>query len=231
MYAKACELVRNNVYGLIASSLRKEGDTVNMSFGNATGFMVSPGYIITAGHFVHVDKDFSKPIHNFFEIIKASNIGGQTQVAEFVAEDSVLDIAVLKGPEISEEKLLIKDGIMPRGTSCGFLGFPLSNVEVNPDGKKQFHLRERFQGGFISNFSKEERSPGKIYGYYETDGLMYEGSSGCPCFNTEGEIIGMQIASQMRKKKDGEGIDQVSLSLSISSPEIIKFLKDQSIPF
>ncbi|MFH1233353.1 MAG: hypothetical protein V1649_01725, partial [Patescibacteria group bacterium] len=92
-----------------------------------------------------------------------------------------------------------------------------------------FNLSERFQGAYISNYADMPTASGKILPFYEIDTLMYAGSSGCPGFDPEGEIIGMQVASVMQKNKDNAQSERMAISLVVPSTDIIKFLKEQKI--
>lgn len=226
MFEEACKKIRESVYGVIGTSvIQRNGPQVSVNATNATAFMVVPGYLITAAHFVHQENNILKPIHQNFEVIRAPEIGGSTEVATFVAEDPVRDVALLKIKSPKNSSILIlKNDILPRGNNCGFLGFPLSGVVFLPNGNKQFNLSERFQGAYISNYTNITNS-GVSVSRYEIDTLMYPGSSGCPGFNPEGEVIGMQIATVMQNSTTGNGPEHISIALVVPSIDISAFLK------
>src|SRR3989344_2766291 len=223
MFKEACKTVRESLYGVMGTSvLSKVGDKVSMNFTNGTAFMVAPGYLVTAGHFIHQENNPTKPIHQTFEVIRATEIGQNVEKAIFIARDPIRDLAILKIENPKNSSVLsLKNEILSRGDNCGFLGFPLSVVMVK-DGKKNFNLAERFQGAYISNYTPAPS-------LYEIDTLMYPGSSGCPGFNLEGEVIGMQVGSVMQKTKDNVQAERVAISTAIPSTEIIDFLKLQKI--
>jgi S1-C subfamily serine protease len=226
MFIKACKLVRECTYGVIGTSILKQnGPQVTINTTNATAFMIVPGFLITAAHFIHQENKPDKPIHQTFEATRIPDIGGKMEKAVFVAEDSARDIALLKIENSKNSSVVkLKDEILPRGTNCGFLGFPLANVEFTKDGKKQLNLFERFQGAFISNYLDHRDSSGRLLPFYEIDTLMYSGSSGCPGFNVEGEIFGMQVASVLQKNKDENKTERIAISLAVPSVDILKFL-------
>ena len=155
MFSKSSKQIRESIYGFLAVSVVAEnGPQKTVTASNGTAFMIKQGYLITAAHSVHQNADRNKPVHQTFELICATDIGQQMETAVFVAEDPLQDIALLK-IENPKNKIFVtlEEEIVPRGTSCGFLGFPLSEVKFMPNGQRQFALFERFQGAYISNYS------------------------------------------------------------------------------
>lgn len=231
MFAKASKEIRESTYGFLAGSvISRNGPQAMVNASNGTAFMVAHGYLITAAHSVHQEANPQKPVHEGFEFIRAPDIGQQMEKAIFVAEDPVHDIALLRieNPKNSSRVKLVKD-IIARGISCGFLGFPLANVEFFPDGKRQFHLFERFQGAYISNYITYNAGTPQERTLYEVDTLMYSGSSGCPAFTADGKVVGMQVASVIQKRKEDNQAERVAISLVVPSADILTFLKAQKI--
>lgn len=231
MFRKASKEIRESTYGFLADSVVAESGpqkTVNVSTG--TAFTVAPGYLITAAHSVHQENNLGKPVHQNFECIRAPDIGGQMEKAAFVAEDLVHDIALLKIEKPKNSSVIsFEKEIMPRGMSCGFLGFPLASFQFLPDGRRQFNLFERFQGAYISNYITHDRGQPRERTFYEIDTLMYSGSSGCPAFTVDGKVIGMQVASVMQKRKEDDQAERVAISLVVPSIEILTFLESRGI--
>lgn len=231
MFKEACQKIRESLYGIMGGSIIKRSEPdQTANFTNGTGFMVSPGYIVTAAHLIHVDNDPTKPVHQNFEVIRAPDIGQPTEKANFIAEDSARDIAVLKieGAKNTTTVNLATD-LMFRGENCGFLSFPLANIVFQQNGTRQFNLFERFQGAYISNYMEAIDPMGRKLPFYEIDTLMYSGSSGCPGFTIEAKIIGMQVRSVMQKNKDDDKSERVAISHLIPSTDILNFLKAQKI--
>ena len=114
------------------------------------------------------------------------------------------------------------------GTPCGSLGFPLAVVDPTQQGVN-FNLVERFQGANISAFVNGKDSNGKPVSFYETDSLMYGGSSGCPGFVESGEVFGMQNRSVLETPKLGQKanstaqLTRVAISMWVTSMDIIAF--------
>jgi S1-C subfamily serine protease len=192
MFVQACNQIRECIYGLMGLS-QTGPNQVNVT--NATGFMVVPGILVTAAHFCHVENDPSKDVHSHFEAIRSPDIGQHMQRIALIAADTVRDIALLRidNPRSTSQVQLECDRV-PTGTNCGSLGFPLASVVVSQSGK-MFNLTERFQGASISAYQTSTTPTGRALSFYETDALMYGGSSGCPGFLIEARVFGMHVAS------------------------------------
>lgn len=230
MFSKASKKIRESTYGFLGFSvLAEDGPKKTVNVSNGTAFMITPGFLITAAHSVHQEANRAKPVHQSFEFIRTPEIGQQMEKATFVAEHPVQDIALLKIEKPKDIHCVsLKNEMVPRGTSCGFLGFPLANVQFMPNGQRQLNLFERFQGAYISNYMVHKDGAGER-AFYEIDNMMYSGSSGCPAFTVDAEVVGMQVASVMQKQKDDQQPERVAISLIIPSMEILKFLESEGI--
>jgi len=203
MFVKACNRVRESIYGLNGLS---QVTPTQVNATNATGFMIAPGVLATAGHFCHVESDPTKPLHGVFEAIRSPDVGQTMESATLVAVDSVRDLALLRlaNPR-SRACVSLAQQRVATGTPCGSLGFPLASVIFSQTGR-QFNLLERFQSASISAYATLPHATGRQLTYYETDSLMYGGSSGCPGFLDDGQVFGMHVGSatdQAGAKKDG----------------------------
>jgi len=253
MFQQACQTIREAVYG-VKCSTQIGSNRANVS--TSTGFMISPGVVATVSHGMHVENNFNNAIHQKFEVICACDIGQQTEPAQFIAEDTAKDIAFLKiGSPRSTKSVILASNILNVGTSCGSLGFPLSFIHPQ---NGQYCLLLRFQGSFISAFNKEHSPSGGIWEYYETDSLMYNGSSGCPQFTVDGHVFGMQnksristpqtdalptpqnrqqrrqqmkhqLKQQAVKQSQPNPTDRFAISLSVPSTHIIAFARANGI--
>ncbi len=124
---------------------------------------------------------------------------------------------------ISSESSLDSERPAEVGEFCGSLGFPLSQGTLTPNGFS-FGLIERFQSATISALvSLGPRA------YYETDSLMYPGSSGCPGFLIDGEVFGMHNNSVMAPGTPGGTQTRLAISQWVTSLDIIDFARQQSI--
>jgi len=222
-FVKACAANRRAIYGLLASSPIKPQGT-NLSNGSA--FMVAPGLLVTAAHSVYFENDPTKPPHKRYELIRAPDVGQQMEIATLVAVDNVKDLALLRiAAPRSTARLKMLKGRVPSGTPCGSLGFPLAQVGVTSQGVVSFNLWERFQGANVSRFGTDTDNNGNTITFYETDSLMYEGSSGCPGFIRSGEVFGVQSRSLVQAPKAGAAaVTRLAISMWVSSTDIIAFV-------
>ncbi|MFX0210683.1 MAG: hypothetical protein ACFFDT_32185 [Candidatus Hodarchaeota archaeon] len=106
--------------------------------------MIAPDTIITAAHLTHMKSDVNQPNYIEYLLIRAPNIGESFETAQLIAEDPVRDVAILrlKNPR-STNCVILEGNIVPRGTSCGSLGFPLANVRPRGGGV-HYSVFERF---------------------------------------------------------------------------------------
>lgn len=230
MFRKACGFVREGVYGFSgASVVSREGNQVQVNTTNGTAFKVAPGYLVTAAHAIHQNNDKSKPRHDIVELIRVPDIGSKMMKAAVIDEDLGRDLALLKleNDDNGMPLSLLTDEVT-RGTSCGFLGFPLAKVHFKQDGNRHFDLHERFQGAYISGVF-DFPVPDEVSRIYEIDSLMYPGSSGCPAFDVDGIVMGMQIASMMQKQSEGNHSERIAISLVVPSTQIVEFLKKNNV--
>jgi S1-C subfamily serine protease len=230
MFVKACTRIRETIYGVLAKSTLANGQ-INFTYG--TGFMIAPGILATASHLVHVQNDITRPRQTSFEVIRAPEIGQPMENAQFIAEDTTKDIALLRIPNPrSNICVTLKRGIVPVGIRRGSLGFPLSNVIVTGP-RPMFNLTQRFQGGSVSAFVRQVDNLGNEVSYYEADTLMYQGSSGCPCFLANANVFGMQIKSFLSNPVQPGGAAQnqnfLSISILTTSMDIINFARSNDI--
>lgn len=226
MFSKTCAQERKSIYGIIGSS-QVGPNQVNAT--NGTAFMIMPGVLVTAAHLVHIESDITKPVHQLFEVICATEIGKQMDNAFLIAEDAIRDVALIQiGNPRTHNFLNLSNSSVDIGTTCGLLGFPLAQVQFTPQGKS-FNLFERFQGANISA-SYSFNSQGRNLPIYETDTLMYDGSSGCPVFTVDGTVIGMQVASMIADPKaERNHQNRIAISILVPSFEIIQFANAHGI--
>lgn len=225
MFKQANRIIRNSIYGVLCQS-PVEKNQVN--FGNGTAFMIAPGICVTAAHVLHLEGDRTKPIHARIEVIRSPDIGRQMSMARFIAEDVDRDIAILEILNPEDDSCVCLHSLqIESGTHCGSLGFPLAKMaEVNK--QLAFNLVERFQGAYISAFQKLSATNPNLYDFYETDGLMYGGSSGCPGFTTDENIFGMHVSTIT----DGDAKNNASrlaIALWVPSMDIIAFANKHGI--
>lgn len=223
MFSNATNDVREALYGIMART--SQGTNTAHSMGS--GIMIAPNYIITNSHILHLNNDVTKSVQKEIFSIRSPDIGRTPIIAHLIKEDTIRDLALLK---IEEEKssrcVILENRVIPSGTICGSLGYPLSTVEVI-NGQNVYKLIERFQGAFISTCFTERLS-GRLILWYEVDRVMYGGSSGCPFYLENANVIGILARVRTEDIRDGtppEKRSKLAISLCIPSIDIIKFAK------
>jgi len=221
MFQQANAINREAVYGILCHSTRGS----EKKAGTASGFMIAPGVLATVAHVLYSEKD---DLHDLVEVIRAPDVGMNMESAIPVAIDPIRDLALIRieNPRNTKSMQLTRN-IIASGTICGSLGFPLSSVIFHED-HLNVNLTERFQGGFVSAFV-EEYTDNELHEWYETDSMMYSGSSGCPVFTPDGIVFGMQAATLIGEDEtDGEA-NRLSIARLVPSTYIIKMMQSIGI--
>jgi len=228
-FSKACLEIRESLYGFKAVS-QIRSNQYNISTGSA--FMIAPGIVTTAAHLLHVENNPARPRHGSFLVIRAPDVGQEMEQCVFINEDTERDVALLRinNPR-STHCVKFQPNKIIVGTNCGSLGFPLAYIDRNTGA---FQLVERFQGAYISSFNTHTIQSGRQISFYETDALMYKGSSGCPGFLIDAKIYGMHNKSIIDQPEATSGDDQrqgtrLAISLWIPAADIVAFAKDNGI--
>jgi S1-C subfamily serine protease len=228
-FSKACSKIREAIYGIKASS---QVSSNQFNFSTGTAFMIAPGILITTAHLCHVENNPTQPRHSNFEVIRAPNVGEKLEKCTFVAEDIERDLALLRIDSPRSTKCVrFSLQKIPVGTPVGSFGFPLAYIDA---ATGIFRLIERFQGAHISSFHPIITPSGRELYSYETDALMYRGSSGCPGFLSNEKVFGMHNASiidRPRQVNEREARQEIRLAISLWIPadDIVKFAKSNSI--
>ena len=225
MFKEANKIIRNSIYGVLCQSPVKNNQ---VNFGNGTAFMIAPGICATAAHVLHIEGDKNKPLHSKIEVIRSPDIGKQMSTARFIAEDLDRDLALIEviNP-MDTTAVSLYSSPLESGTNCGALGFPLASVE-NINKQMAFNLVERFQGAYISAFQTINYPNHKHLDFYETDALMYGGSSGCPGFTVEPKVFGMHVAT-ITDGKATNNSSRLAIALWIPSMDIIRFAEKHGV--
>lgn len=218
MFSEICKSHRESIYGVLCQTPTAGGQII---FGNGTAFMIAPGICATAAHVLHLDGKKDNALHKKIEVIRAPDVGQPMLQATLIAEDIDRDLALIRISTVGHQlPLRLLDTRMDMGHHCGSLGFPLAKV-VNNNGNIAFNLTERFQGAYISAFQYNFEKNRPLH-FYETDALMYGGSSGCPGFTTKGDIFGMHVAT-ITDGNSTSNSSRLAISLWVPSMDIIEF--------
>ena len=223
MFRDTCLKVREAIYGVLCVSNLQDTQTAD----SGSGFMIAPGVIATVAHALHINGDIAEPLHQTFEVIRTPDIGKDMQFAHVLAEDIDRDLALLPVEYPHDYRYLrLVENTAQIGSKCGFQGFPLSSVEFNENGIN-LTLIERFQGAYISAYMTETDKDRDL-NWYETDQLMYSGSSGCPGFLQDGRVFGMQSNTLTTGETDDES-KRLAIARQVPSMEILAFARANGI--
>ncbi len=224
MFHETCLKVRESIYGVLCHSEIRDIRTAR----NSSGFTVAPGVIATVAHGLHINGDFNEPIHETFEVIRTPDIGQDMRSAHIIAIDDARDLAFLRIQGFKDEHHVeLVNNVVPIGTSCGFLGFPLASADFNVESLN-FTLNERFQGAYVSAFVSDTLH-GTEMNWYETDQLMYSGSSGCPGFLVDGRVFGMQSNTLTTVASSDDESKRLAIARQVPSKEILAYARASGI--
>ena len=224
MFHKTCQKVRESIYGVLCHN----GTGNTRTAGCSSGFTIAPGIIATVAHGLHINGDFNEGIHETFEVIRTPNIGEDMRFAHIIAIDDARDLVFLKIQEVEDQQYLtLIDGTFPIGTSCGFQGYPLSSTDFIENGLR-FILNERFQGAYVSAFVSDTLNDREM-DWYETDQLMYSGSSGCPGFLMDGRVFGMQSNTLTTEASSDDEFKRLAIARQVPSTEILAYARTNGI--
>ncbi len=220
MFSKVNPIIRESLYGLLCQTSIGPNE---LSHSNGTAFMVYPGICATAAHVLHINGDKTKGLHQKIEVIRSPDLGNPMQNAHLIAEDLDRDIALIKLEHSAGIKALdLHTDRLASGTSVGSLGFPLASTKVSQTGIN-YHAVERFQAAYISAYEKRLISDNRVLDFYETDSLMYGGSSGCPGYTVDGKVFGIHVATRGLGEK--QAAQRIAISLWVPSTDVINLLQ------
>jgi len=218
MFEKALAENREAIYAILASSsLPPEAATPS----GGTAFMIAPGLLVTAARCVPGESDpgtFPRPE---LSLVRAPDIGRETERATLVSLDRGKGLALLRidAPR-SAAFLRILDVPVPIGTLCAYSGFPRISMGAAP--LPGASLIEMFQGASVSSFVRTAGPEGEIVSYYVTDAPLVGDASGCPGFIPSGEVFGMLVCPP--------GDIRSTVPSWVPSMDIVSFARGNGVP-
>lgn len=186
------------------TEIKKQIDSTIKQVGSGSGFLVSSdGLIVTNRHVVDkTDLKYTVMLNN----------DGQEHVAKILAQDPVLDIALIKIdvknlPYLKladSDKLEVGESVVAIGNALG-------------------EFKNTVSAGVISGLSRSLSASGGggfkefLYKVIQTDAAINKGNSGGPLLNLNGEVVGINVAL-------AEDSSNIGFSLPINS---VKSVIDQ----
>lgn len=179
------------------TEIKKQMDSTIKQVGSGSGFIVSSdGLIVTNRHVVDkTDLKYTVMLNN----------DGQEHVAKILAQDPVLDIALIKIEAknlpylklADSDKLEVGESVVAIGNALG-------------------EFKNTVSAGVISGLSRSLSASGGggfkefLYKVIQTDAAINKGNSGGPLLNLNGEVVGINVAL-------AEDSSNIGFSLPINS--------------
>lgn len=185
----------------------RELGTEEKEVGGGSGFIISSDGLIVTNRHVIDDKDAK------YSIILND---GSSYPAKIIAEDSVLDIAVI-GFEVATSGL-------------PYLEFSTTPVRLGETviviGNALAEFRNSVSVGIISGVSRSIKARSnngveELDEVIQTDAAINPGNSGGPMLNTEGKVIGVSVATSI-------GADNISFALPANAvSKVVKMVVEK----
>ena len=218
MFEKALSENREAIYAILApASLPPEAATP----AGGTAFMIAPGLLVTAARCVPGGSDPGTLPRTMLSLVRAPDIGRETERATLVSLDRGKGLALLRidAPR-SAAFLRILDAPVPIGTPCAYSGFP--RLAMDPAPLPGASLIEMFQGASVFSFARTAGPGGESVSRYVTDAPLVGDASGCPGFTASGEVFGMLDCPP--------GDLRSAVPSWVASMDIVSFALDNGVP-
>ncbi|HEY5461554.1 MAG TPA: serine protease [Deferrimonas sp.] len=218
MFEKALAENREAIYAILASS-SSPPESATPSGG--TAFMIAPGLLVTAARCVPGGSDPGNLPCPTLSLVRAPDIGRETERATLVSLDRGKGLALLRIDAPRSTALLrILDAPVPIGTQCAYSGFP--RISMGPAPQPGASLIEMFQGACVSSFVRTAGPDGEFVSCYVTDAPLVGDASGCPGFIPSGEVFGMLNCPP--------GDIRSAVPFWVPSMDIVSFARGNGVP-
>lgn len=197
-----------NVFPGFQTPVYKQNGTKKQEIGSGSGFLVSPnGYIVTNRHVV------SDPVAIYTVTLK----NGKKYTAKVLDRDSILDVAIIKiEPPLStkfpylelgdSDKIQVGQSVIAIGNALGQFSNTVSVGVVSG-------LSRSITAG--DNMGNSEQLTKVI----QTDAAINPGNSGGPLLDTDGKVVGVNVAVVQGSENIGFSLPINSIKTVISSVE------------
>jgi S1-C subfamily serine protease len=191
----------------------KETTTLIGSWG--TGFVIAPGYVLTAYHVVHQKNQ-----------IRVGPVG-QTATgrsrwlkADLVKVDAINDLALLSIPEILPAVKLHPGKKVPIGLEAFVIGYPQPRLQ----GSSQ-----KITAGIVNGYRNTRNSPSEA-GLLQISAEVSNGNSGGPVIAPDGTVIGM-VQKKIHTTRAAERMQDVIINVgyALRSEQILDFLSSTQV--
>lgn len=185
-----------------SSPLPQAGNQINWG----TGFMVGPGYVLTALHVVQGRSS----------VLVGPITATRWVSAALVQSDPALDLALLKARLDFPVLSLAPSNDVPRGLEVSVIGYPQPKFQG---------LSKKITHGIINGYRGESQNDRDI-GLLQISAEVAKGSSGGPVLAPDGTVIGM-VQRKINAQKIAEQTQDllVNVNYALRSSQIIAFLQ------
>lgn len=206
LYEQYLEEVRpfGQWWGSVTVPRQRQIGTEEQQVGGGSGFFVTDdGYLITNRHVVAQDNMSYSVVTN----------DGRSFPVTVVARDPMLDIAVLRVHEDTEATfahLAFSDAVPKLGESVVAIGNALAEFPNS------------VSVGVVSGLSRTVTAQGQsgmevLEGVIQTDAAINRGNSGGPLLNTDGEVVGVNVAMAGNSENIGFALPGVAVAQALES--------------
>lgn len=179
---------------------------VSASTSWGSGFMVAPGYLLTAHHVVKNSDDF----------LVGPTSGNRWVKAELAQIDARLDLALIKVGLDLPTLRLSPDAMVPPGLEVSVIGFPQPRVQGM--GKK---ITQGIVNGYRSDAAQRVDTS-----LMQISAEVAQGNSGGPVFAPDGTVIGMVLRKLSTAPAIANNQDiPVNVNFALRSAVLVQFLE------
>lgn len=185
--------------------------TATQSSSWGTGFVVAPGYMLTAYHVVHQKNQ-----------IRVGPIGQTSAgrprwlMAELVKTDPSVDLALLKIPENLPVLRLNPAASIPVGIEAFVIGYPQPRIQG---------ASRKITSGIVNGYRNESLNQPES-GMLQISAEVSNGNSGGPVIAPDGTVIGM-VQKKINATRVAEKTQDllVNVSYALRSSQMVDFLR------
>lgn len=202
MYKEAILTIKQSIFPIFFKHVQGNVTTLGVS---GTGFFINDiGHFMTANHVIN---DVPKGAEILFAGNVPHNIIQPVNISEKLINEE-RDLYFGKVEEYALPPVKLYFGNTDIGTSVCLCGYPLAQLGQNPDGSINVNnVRQYWQPTFSIDGAHINHN-GKKYEGFITQDTSLRGMSGGPVFDTDGNVIGIDVATFTRqiKLQNGENM-------------------------
>lgn len=180
-----------------------------------TGFVVAPGYLITAHHVIQQRTQL-----RVGPIALAGDPRPRWLAAELVKADAALDVALLRIPETLPAMRLHPEPTVPLGLEVYVIGYPQPHIQG---------ASRKITAGIVNGYRNESISRPDS-GLLQVSAEISQGNSGGPVIAADGTVIGM-VQRKINTAKVAERTQDllVNVNYALRSSQLVEFLQSAGI--